>query len=316
MGVVVILYCMAGGIRSVMFNDVVQGVLMVLTAVTTFFISLKLGGGLETINAKLAATDPNYLKFPGHNNAYPWQNYASMIVMWSWQPHLFTKFFTMKDYSTMFKAVLLGTAGMWFSASFIEWCGVTGLATFPGITGKNSDFIVPLILQEGLHPVISALMVAGIFSAGMSTISSLLLTSTSAVSRDLYQHILKRDATDAETLRLSRVVTVVLGLIAIGIGILKPGSIFTIVLFSFGGLGIWAARIVLGMYWKRTSTTGVFVSIILGEIFYILLLTQFKSLAFGFNPLIVAWAVTMVILVLVSLVTKPVSQATLRRHFE
>ena len=39
--------------------------------VTTFFVSLKLGGGLETINAKLASVDPNYLKFPGHNNSYP-----------------------------------------------------------------------------------------------------------------------------------------------------------------------------------------------------------------------------------------------------
>lgn len=320
MGVVVILYCMAGGIRSIMMTDVIQGILMVLTAVTTFVVSVKLGGGLETINAKLAAADPNYMKFPGHNNSYPWQNYASMIVMWSFfcigQPHLFTKFFTMKNYSTMFKAVLLGTLGMWFSASFIEWCGVTGAAAFPGIEGKNSDFIVPLILQEGLHPIVSALMVAGIFSAGMSTISSLLITSTSAVSRDLYQRILKRDATDEETLKLSRVVTVVLGIIAIGIGILKPGSIFTIILFAFGGLGIWAAPIILGMYWKRTSTTAVFVSVISGEIFYFLLLTQFKSLALGFNPLIVAWSVTMVLLFVVSLLTKPVSEATLKRHFE
>ena len=320
MGVVVILYCMAGGIRSIMMTDVIQGVLMVVTAVTTFVVSLKLGGGLETINAKLASVDPDYLRFPGHNNSYPWQNYASMIVMWSFfsigQPHLFTKFFTMKDYSTMFKAVLLGTLGMWFSASFIEWCGVTGAAVFPGITGKNSDFVVPLISQEGLHPVLSALMVAGIFSAGMSTISSLLITSTSAVSRDLYQRILKRDATDDETLKLSRVVTVVLGIIAIGIGILKPGSIFTIILFAFGGLGIWAAPIVLGMYWKRTTTTGVFVSVIAGEILYFLMLTQFKSLSMGFNPLIVAWTVTMVILFVVSLVTKPVSEATIKRHFD
>ena len=320
MGVTVILYCMMGGIRSVMMTDVIQGVLMVVTAVTTFFVSLKLGGGLETINAKLLATDPNYMKFPGHNGAYPWQNYASMVIMWSFfcigQPHLFTKFFTMKSYSTMFKAVLLGTLGMWFSASFIEWCGVTGAASFPGIEGKTSDFIVPLILQEGLNPYISALMVAGIFSAGMSTISSLLITSTSAVSRDLYQRVLKRDATDEDTLKMSRLVTVVLGIIAIGIGILKPGSIFTIILFAFGGLGIWAAPILAGMYWKRTSTTAVFTSVIVGEIFYFLLLTKWQSLTFGFNPLIIAWLLTMAIIIVVSLFTRPASEATLRRHFD
>lgn len=320
MGVTVILYCMAGGIRSVMMTDVIQGILMVFTAVTTFFVSLKLGGGLEAINAKLGAMDPNYLKFPGHNNSYPWQNYASMIVMWSFfcigQPHLFTKFFTMKNYSTMFKAVILGTLGMWFSASFIEWCGVTGAASFPGIVGKNSDFVVPLILQAGLPSVVSALMVAGIFSAGMSTISSLLLTSTSAVSRDLYQRILKRDATDEDTLKVSRIVTAVLGVIAIAIGILKPGSIFTIILFAFGGLGIWAAPIVVGMYWKRTSRASVWISVIAGEIFYIAMLTNFKWIACGFNPLIVAFIFTVAVLVLVSLVTKPASDATLARHFD
>ena len=70
------------------------------------------------------------------------------------------------------------------------------------------------------------------------------------------------------------------------------------------------------MYWKRTTTTAVFVAVILGEAFYFLLLTQCKWLAMGFNPLIVAWMVTMVILVVTSLVTKPVSQATIRRHFD
>ncbi|MDO4937779.1 MAG: sodium:solute symporter family protein, partial [Sutterellaceae bacterium] len=82
------------------------------------------------------------------------------------------------------------------------------------------------------------------------------------------------------------------------------------------GLGIWAAPIILGMYWKKTTKAGVFTAVILGEIFYILLLTQLKSWSFGFNPLIVAFAVTMVILIVVSLFTKPVSEATVRRHFD
>ena len=70
------------------------------------------------------------------------------------------------------------------------------------------------------------------------------------------------------------------------------------------------------MYWQRTTTTGVFASVIVGEVFYFLLLTQFKSLSFGFNPLIVAWIVTMMILIGVSLFTKPVSAETIRRHFD
>lgn len=233
MGITVILYCMAGGIRSIMITDVIQGILMVATAVVTFFVSLQLGGGLEVINQHLADTDMSLLSHPGQNNSMPWQNYVSMIIMWSFftigQPHLFTKFFTMKNYNVMFKAVLLGTLGMWFSATLIEWCGVTGRMSFPNLTGTDTDFIVPLILQAGVHPVISSLMVAGIFSAGMSTVSGVLITSTSAVTRDLYQKIFNKEATDKDAFIMSRYVTVGLGVLAICIGIYKPSSIFQLV---------------------------------------------------------------------------------------
>lgn len=319
MGITVILYCMAGGIRSIMITDVIQGILMVATAVVTFFVSLQLGGGMEVINQHLADTDMSLLSHPGQNNSMPWQNYVSMIIMWSFftigQPHLFTKFFTMKNYNVMFKAVLLGTLGMWFSATLIEWCGVTGRMSFPNLTGTDTDFIVPLILQAGVHPVISSLMVAGIFSAGMSTVSGVLITSTSAVTRDLYQKIFNKEATDKDAFIMSRYVTVGLGVLAICIGIYKPSSIFQLVLFSFGGLGIWAAPILAGLYWKRATKVGAFASVIVGEIVYILLTTTFTSLTFGFNPLIVAWIIAMVVLIVVSLCTKPASAETIRRHF-
>lgn len=320
MGATVIGYCITGGIRSIMITDVIQGVLMVATAVVTFLAAVKLGGGMELINQKLAATDVRLMTNPGVNGGMPWANYVSMIVMWSFftigQPHLFTKFFTMKNYNVMFKAVILGTLGMLFSATLIEWCGVLGRVSFPGLEGKASDYIVPYILHAGIPTVLSSLMVAGIFSAGMSTISSVLLTTTSAITRDLYQKIFRCDATDADALRLSRYVTALLGVLAILIGVSKPASIFQIVLFSFGGLGIWAAPILAGMYWKRATKAGAVVSVICGEIFYVLLVLELKSLTFGFNPLIIAWIFTMIVLVVVSLFTQPASEAAIRRHFD
>ena len=121
-------------------------------------------------------------------------------------------------------------------------------------------------------------MVAGIFSAGMSTVSGVLITSTSAVTRDLYQKIFNKEATDKDAFIMSRYVTVGLGVLAICIGIYKPSSIFQLVLFSFGGLGIWAAPILAGLYWKRATKIGAFASVIVGEIVYILLYNYFYYL--------------------------------------
>ncbi len=320
MGVIVILYCMAGGIRGAMLTDVLQGGLMLVTAVVTFVISVKIGGGFEAINTKLLEMSPDLLSHPGMGGSYGWGNYVSMIVLWSFftigQPTLFTKFFAMKNYRVMFKAVILGTVGMWIAATLIEWSGVNALVSIPGLTGKQIDFVVPLILQQGLGPVISALLISGIMAAGMSTIDSLLIVSTGGITRDIYQNILKKDATDQDVFKLSRIVTVIIGIVAILFGISRPATIFKLILFAFGGLGIWVAPVILGMYWKGATKMGAILSVILGEILFVLMTLKYTSWALGFNPLMVSWAITMILMVVISKITSAPSQGTLKRHFE
>lgn len=319
MGVIVILYCMSGGIRGAMLTDVVQGSLMVLTAIVTFVISVKIGGGFSSISQKLLELNPEYMSHPGVGGSYGWGNYVSMIVMWSFfsigQPTLFTKFFAMKDYKVMFKAVILGTIGMWLAATLIEWSGVNAIVSIPLLEGKQIDFVVPLILQQGVSPFISSLLIAGIMAAGMSTIDSLLIVSTGAVTRDIYQKLFNPEATDAHILKISRYVTVIIGVIAILFGISRPATIFKLILFAFGGLGIWAAPIILGMYWKGATKAGAFASVVVGEILFVLMTLKFKSWAFGFNPLIVCWIYAMIVMVIVSKCTRPASQETLEKHF-
>lgn len=319
MGVIVVLYCMTGGMTGAMMTDVLQGALMVTTAVVTFIVSVNAGGGMETITDKLAQTMPGHLTHPGTKGDFPWQTYASMILMWSFftigQPTLFTKFFTMNGYRTMFKAVILGTTGMLLSATLIEWSGVNAATFIPGLTGKDTDFIVPLILTQNVSPWVSALLITGIVSAGMSTISALLVVCTGGVTRDIYQNMINPAATQQKVLKLSRWFTIILGIAAIVIGIMKPAGIFALIRFAFGGLGIWVAPVILGMYWKGATRTGAISAVIVGELAYVVMKLWWTELAFGFDPLIVCWVFTMLVMVVVSLMTARVSEATLERHF-
>lgn len=320
MGIVVSIYCIAGGMHGAMLTDVLQGALMVATAIVTFVLTVQMGGGMEAITSKLAATSPGHLTHPGTNNNFPWANYASMIVMWSFftigQPTLFTKFFTMNSFRTMYKAVILGTLGMLVSATLIEWSGVNASTFVMGLTGKQTDFIVPLVLQQGLPPFMAALLITGIVSAGMSTISALLIVATGGVTRDLYQNLVNPQASPKFLLSMSRWMTIVLGIMAVLIGIAKPAGIFALIRFAFGGLGIWVAPVILGMYWKRATRTGAISAVILGEVFYVVMVIWYKEWAFGFDPLIICWLATMIIMVVVSLCTKGATQSTLDRHFD
>lgn len=319
MGIIVILYCMSGGMKGAMMTDVIQGSLMIATAVVTFIVSVVMGGGFSNINHTLQSMNEAYLTFPGANGYMPWTYYVSNIVLWSFftmgQPHLFTKFFAMKDHKTMFKAILLGTAGMFFSATLIEWAGVNGIASIQNI--EKADQIIPMILQRGMNPFLASIFIAGIVAAGMSTIDGILVTTTGAVTRDIYQKIINKDATDENVMKLSKVVTVIIGIIVICFGVFQPGSIFEINLFAFSGMAIFVVPILFGIYWKKATAKGAIASVIVG-IISLLLLTlnpSVKALAMGFHALFPTTIIASIVMIVVSKFTKTPPQETIDRHF-
>lgn len=319
MGIIVILYCMSGGMKGAMMTDVIQGSLMIATAVFTFIVSVVMGGGFSNINHTLQSMNEAYLTFPGANGYMPWTYYVSNIVLWSFftmgQPHLFTKFFAMKDHKTMFKAILLGTAGMFFSATLIEWAGVNGIASIQNI--EKADQIIPMILQRGMNPFLASIFIAGIVAAGMSTIDGILVTTTGAVTRDIYQKIINKDATDENVMKLSKVVTVIIGIIVICFGVFQPGSIFEINLFAFSGMAIFVVPILFGIYWKKATAKGAIASVIVGIISLLLftLNPSVKALAMGFHALFPTTIIASIVMIVVSKFTKTPPQETIDRHF-
>ena len=291
MGIIVILYCMTGGMKGAMMTDVIQGSLMIATAVVTFIVSIVMGGGFSNINHTLQSMNEAYLTFPGANGYMPWTYYISNIVLWSFftmgQPHLFTKFFAMKDHKTMFKAILLGTAGMFFSATLIEWAGVNGIASIQNI--EKADQIIPMILQRGMNPFLASIFIAGIVAAGMSTIDGILVTTTGAVTRDIYQKIINKNATDEAVMSLSKVVTVIIGIVVICFGI----------------------------YWKKATAKGAIASVIVGIISLLLftLNPSVKALAMGFHALFPTTIIASIVMIVVSKFTETPPQETIDRHF-
>ena len=319
MGIIVILYCMTGGMKGAMMTDVIQGSLMIATAVVTFIVSIVMGGGFSNINHTLQSMNEAYLTFPGANGYMPWTYYISNIVLWSFftmgQPHLFTKFFAMKDHKTMFKAIILGTAGMFFSATLIEWAGVNGIASIQNI--EKADQIIPMILQRGMNPFLASIFIAGIVAAGMSTIDGILVTTTGAVTRDIYQKIINKNATDEAVMSLSKVVTVIIGIVVICFGVFQPGSIFEINLFAFSGMAIFVVPILFGIYWKKATAKGAIASVIVGIISLLLftLNPSVKALAMGFHALFPTTIIASIVMIVVSKFTETPPQETIDRHF-
>ena len=174
-----------------------------------------------------------------------------------------------------------------------------------------------MILQRGLNPFLASIFIAGIVAAGMSTIDGILVTTTGAVTRDIYQKIINKDATDEAVMKLSKVVTVIIGIIIICFGVFQPGSIFEINLFAFSGMAIFVVPILFGIYWKKATAKGAVAAVIAGIISLLLftLNPSVKALAMGFHALFPTTIISSIVMIVVSKFTETPPQETIDRHF-
>lgn len=174
-----------------------------------------------------------------------------------------------------------------------------------------------MILQRGLNPFLASIFIAGIVAAGMSTIDGILVTTTGAVTRDIYQKLINKKATDESVMKLSKVVTILIGIIVICFGVFQPGSIFEINLFAFSEMAIFVVPILFGIYWKKATAQGAIAAVVVGVISLLLftLNPTIKAFAFGFHALFPTTIISSIVMVVVSKFTKTPSQETIERHF-
>ena len=112
----------------------------------------------------------------------------------------------------------------------------------------------------------------------MSTVDSLLLLASSAVVRDTYQKIMGSDESDAVLSNYGKLVTIVIGVIAVVLGIQEPRVIFDFVLASWSGLGSAFGPVIIGiLYYKRITWAGVVAGMLGGFLTSVLWLSFFKA---------------------------------------
>jgi sodium/pantothenate symporter len=304
MGTVVITYCVLGGMRAAILSDALQGIVMIAAAVATFFAVAHAGGGVSRIMSELAATTPGALSFPGQPVEYfSWRGYVSQVLMWTFfsigQPQLVNKYMAARNYPSLVRGCFFSGAAIVLTCLTIWTAGVMARVVQPGI--DHPDSVTPQIMSTTMSPVVASFLQTGILAAGMSTISSIVVMVAGALSRDIYQQFLGRTSMDQKVLAMARLMTVVAGAIAIGLALLRPATIFQIVLFGWSGTGILAIPILLGLYWRRASAAGAIAGTACGLASLLLATFRFPSWALGFHPIVMASVVAVVVSGAVSL---------------
>jgi Na+/proline symporter len=128
----------------------------------------------------------------------------------------------------------------------------------------DEEFATIWALQEVLHPVIGAIALAGLVAAVISSADSALHSVSASMSRDIFQMVLKPEASDRAVLSMSKICVGVVGVAGIGIGILVPNVIQALLVgYSLTAAGLFFP-LVVGHYWKGATRNGAIAGMIAG----------------------------------------------------
>lgn len=303
--VFIIGYTFVGGYKAVSYTDVVQGVLMLLGLIAVPAAAIIASGGWGEVKLSLAHQDPALLDMFAFSGKPVWIGIASFAAIGLpliGVPQLLIRYMSARDDVEIRKARIVSLIVLFIFTAGAVTAGVAGRALYPGL--EDAETIFPVISNNLFPPLIAGMLLVVVLSAIMSTVDSLLLLASSSVVRDTYQKILGSNESDARLASLGKLVTIVIGVIAVALGIQEPRVIFHFVLASWSGLGSAFGPAVLGiLFYKRITWEGVLAGMSGGFLASVAWLTWFKAGYHGLYEAIPGFVAGLVLTFGVSYVT-------------
>jgi len=322
-----ILYTVLAGMLSVVYTDVVNGVLMSIGCVATLFYVVWTVGGVDEIVTSAQAAGK--LDLFGH-----WANESSSgasgpiialsiavptMLLLLGDANMYQRIFSAKDGISARKAILFWVVGVALLESCISFLGLAGsvaaekgLITDLAAQGKDAtEFIIPTLALELMPTFLGMVLVATMMAVIVSTADSFLLIPATNLTRDVYQRYINKDATEKRVVFVSRVLVLVLG----GVAYLLVDQFPTVLAAAYTAYLIYGASItpslLAAFLWKRATGQGAVASILAGAV--VTLVWKFglsPETMDGWNPILKeatfpAAGLSILTLILVSLATPP-----------
>ena len=279
---IVLMYISTGGFLAVAWSDFFQGILMfiglvILPIVTIFYIP-----DLSAFCKGLSAIDPGLTDIWG-SGGFNLLNLVSVIGLISigigflGSPQVYVRFMSIKDENEIKKGKWVAVWYTLITDTAAVTIGLLGryLLTSVGqdpvlAIGHAGEDVLASLLDMVMPNVIIGVYIAAVLSAIMSTVDSLLVVASSAVTRDFYQQIFHPEIKNDALTSLSKKVTVVIAILALSIAllvsVLSPDrTVFWFVIFGWSGIAAtFVPVIILSLLWDGFTEKGAIASMIVG----------------------------------------------------
>ncbi|MCI5825490.1 MAG: sodium/proline symporter PutP [Arcanobacterium sp.] len=268
---VVVLYTLIGGFLAVSWTDMVQGMMMLLALLAVPIAGVVAVGGFGAVARGVTAVDPNLLD-PIHGGTV-----VGIVSALAWglgyfgQPHIIVRFMALRSPKEAISARRIGIGWMALSVLGAGGTALVGIAANQlGIWKVGDAFAESVFILSGqyLFPaIVAGFMLAAILAAVMSTISSQLLVTSSAVVEDVLNVKNTRDRTTGAGVLTSRVVVLLVSVLAYVFAWFRTDSILNLVAFAWAGFGAaFGPIVILALYWRKLTWQGALSGMLTGAV--------------------------------------------------
>lgn len=308
--VVTVGYTLFGGFLAVSYTDFLQGLIMFLALISVPLAGVFVTGGIGDTIDSIKAVDPEHLSLFAKTATV-----AGVISSLAWglgyfgQPHIIVRFMAIKSVKEMTQARRIGIGWMFLSLLGAILTALVGVAYFyqNHIPMDSESFDAETIFIEMgqilFHPFVAGIMLAAILAAIMSTISSQLIVTSSALVEDIYRALFKKDASDKHYVTAGRLAVLVVSIVAALLALNPDSKILELVGFAWAGFGAsFGPVILLALFWRKLTNIGALSGIISGAVVSFVW-GSIDTLSDALYEIVPGFFVNLLVAVIISLVT-------------
>jgi sodium/proline symporter len=304
---VVVAYTLFGGFLAVSYTDSLQGLIMFLALILVPIFGVFVTGGLGETIESIKAVNPDNLKLLGATATV-----AGVISSVAWglgyfgQPHIIVRFMAISSVKETKQARRIGIGWMILSLFGAIATALVGIAYFQQnatAVGELADPETVFIVMGQIlfHPFIAGIMLAAILAAVMSTISSQLIVTSSALVEDIYKALFNKTAEDKHYVFVGRLAVLLVAIIAALLAWNPDSSILDLVGFAWAGFGsAFGPIILLSLFWRKLTNYGALAGMVVGAI---VVFVWDKTLGDTLYEIVPGFVACLLVAVVVSLIT-------------
>ncbi|WP_269409906.1 sodium/proline symporter PutP [Lentibacillus daqui] len=309
---VIILYTLFGGFLAVSYTDFVQGLIMFLSLIIVPLFGFFLTGGFSETADSIRTVNPDAFSF------VKGVSIAAIISSVAWglgyfgQPHIIVRFMAIKSVKETKQARRIGIGWMILSLLGASTTALVGIAYFqqhPEASLTDPEAVFIALGQIIFHPFIAGILLAAVLAAIMSTISSQLIVTSSALIEDLYKAVIKKDDDDKKYVLYGRIAILIVSLVAMYFAWEKNSTILDLVSFAWAGFGAaFGPTILLSLYWRKINSIGALSGMVVGAV-TVMVWGNIDALSGTLYEIVPGFILNLIVTMLVSTLTHKPNQA-------